>query len=41
MIHGNDLNWAPTKHMSEVTTLNKVEYTFNVVVVLQFSAEDQ
>jgi len=31
---------APTKHMSEVTPLNKVEYTFDVFVVLQFSTED-
>lgn len=41
MIHGKDLNWAPTKHMSEVTPLNKVEYTFNIVAALQFSTEDQ
>jgi len=34
---GQDLNWATSKHTSELTPLNKVECTFEVVVVLHFS----
>jgi hypothetical protein len=34
---GQDLKCAPSKHTYELTTLNKVECTFEVVVLLHFS----